>query len=135
MGELLKVLAEWLSFFFVDGRYRLVNSEVGATYGDAFIEFASDKLRWRLVRDRSQISLSCRPVHGNLKDWDWFSTDILIRLITGHRVESALLTEEVAKWLHIHLSEIEERFEANRLEQTIRDLKHLERIRAKELFG
>lgn len=135
MVELLKVLAEWLSFFFVENRYRLVYSEVGTTYGDALVEFASDRLRWRLIRDRSQILLNCRPARGKYKDWEWFSTDLLIRLITGRRVESAVLTEEMARWFYANLSDIEERFAADRLEQTVRDLKQLTRVRAKELFG
>ena len=114
MVELLKVLCVWLSFFFAENRYRLVDSEVGTTYGDALVEFASDTLRWRLVRDRSQISLNCRPARGKYKDWEWFSTDVLIRLITGCRVESAELTEEVASWFQANLSDIEERFSADR---------------------
>lgn len=135
MVELLKVLAEWLSFFFADNRYRLVDSQASESFGNAVIEFASDTLRWRLVRDRSQIFLDCRPVKGKYKEWEWYSADILIRLLTGNRVESAVLTQEMAVWFGKNLSEIEARFSENRLAETLRELKKLEHLRSKELFG
>jgi hypothetical protein len=133
--ELLRVLAEWLSFFFADNRYRLVDSDVGPTYGDALVEFASDTLRWRLIRDRSQVLLDCQPTNAVSKRSEWFSADLLIRLIGGDRVDSGVLTEEMASWFAENLSEIEERFSAARLEETATELKMLKRLRARELFG
>jgi hypothetical protein len=59
---------------------------------------------------------------------------VLIRLITGERIESAVLTQGMANWFKRNLSEIEERFSDERLEETRRELKKLERLRAKELF-
>ncbi len=135
MAELLRVLREWLLFFFSDDRYRLVHSQVGPSFDDALIEFASSTLRWRLVQDRSQILLNCRPAEGRYKDWEWYSSDVLIRLLTGQRVDSAVLTEDIAIWFSDNLSEIEQRFSAERLEETRRELKRLEKLRAKELFG
>lgn len=35
MRELLRALADWLAFFFEDAEYRLVDSEVGQSFGDA----------------------------------------------------------------------------------------------------
>jgi hypothetical protein len=135
MTELLRVLAGWLLFFLSDNRYRLVDSHVGTTYGDALIEFASTTLRWRLTRDRSQLLLDCRPLTGVSKHQEWFSADLLIRLISGRRVESGVLTEETASWFEQNLPEIEERFSTERSEETVNELKKLKRIRAKELFG
>lgn len=135
MAELLKVLREWLIFFFVKDRYRLVYSQVGLSFDDALIEFVSDTLRWRLVCDRSQVFLDCRPAKGRHKDWDWYSADLLIRLTTGKRIDSAVLTQDMAKWFQSNLSEIEQKFSEERLEETVRELKKLEKVRAKELFG
>ncbi len=135
MVELLRVLAEWLSFFFTGAGYRLIDSDVGTSYGDALIEFASEKLGWRLVRDRSQIFLDCRPARPKHKSREWYSTDVLIRLMTGRSLESSELTKDVAKWIEANLSDIEMRFAADRLEETQRELKKLEQLRAKELFG
>lgn len=135
MAELLRVLREWLLFFFASDRYRLAHSQVGPSFDDALIEFASNTLRWRLVRDRSQILLNCRPAEGKYKDWEWYSADVLIRLITGQRVDSAVLTQDMATWFEKNLSEIERRFSDERREETKRELKKLEKLRAKELFG
>ena len=135
MAELLRVLREWLLFFFVGDRYRIVHSQVGPSFDDALIEFASNTLRWRLMQDRSQILLSCRPAEGKHKDWDWYSADMLIRLITGQRLDSAVLTQDMATWFEENLSEIEQRFSGERREQTTGELKKLEALRAKELFG
>ncbi|NJL28437.1 MAG: hypothetical protein HC897_11400 [Thermoanaerobaculia bacterium] len=135
MGELLRVLREWLLFFFTANRYRFVDSQAGPSFNDAFIELASSTLRWRLVQDRAQIFLNCRPAQGSYKDWEWYSADILIRLLTGRRVDSAVLTLEMASWFGSNLSDIEERFSEERLEKTKSELKKLEQLRAKELFG
>lgn len=135
MDELLRILREWLLFFFAENRYRLVHSRVGPSFDDSLIELASDTLRWRLARDRSQVLLSCRPAEGKYQDWEWYSADILIRLLSGERMESAVLTPDMANWFQEHLHEIEERFSAENLEPTLRQLKKLERSRAKEIFG
>lgn len=135
VAELLRVLAQWLLFFFSDNRYRLADPQVGTTYGDALVEFASSTLRWRLTRDRSQLLLDCRPLTGVSKRQEWFSADLMIRLISGRRVESGVLTEEMASWFEENLPEIEERFSPERSEETVNELKKLKRIRAKDLFG
>ena len=120
MRELLRVLADWLSFFFNDGRYRIVDSDVSKSFGNAAITLASDELVWLLVRDRSQIFLDCRPL--KIKKESWYSTDLLMRLLTGKRLESAELTEEATSWVGDHLSEIEARFSPGELDKTIHEL-------------
>jgi hypothetical protein len=132
MRELLRTLAEHLVFLLDPGRYRLVNSYVGSTYGDAWVALEGEVLVWRVVRDRSQIFLECRECDG--PNDKWYSTDVLIRLLTGQRVDSAELTEETANWVEQNLGEIESRFRTN-LAGTIDELQELKRKRAKELFG
>lgn len=135
MAELLRILREWLLFFFTDDHYRMVHSQVGPSFDDALIEFASNRLRWRLVQDRSQVLLNCRPAEGEDRDSEWYSADVLFRLIAGQRLRSAVLTQQMATWFAGNLSEIEQRFADERLEETKRELKRLEKLRAKELFG
>lgn len=135
MAELLRILREWLLFFFAGNRYRLVHSQVGPSFDDALIEFVSNTLRWRLVRDRSQVFLDCRLAEGKDKDWEWYSADVLIRLIAGRRADSAVLTQGMAAWFEANLPEVERRFSDDRREETRRELKKLEKLRAKELFG
>lgn len=135
MVELLNILARWLSFFFATGRYRLVNSESSPSFGNALIDIASGDLEWRLVRDRSQVFLDCRPVSDNLKSHEWFSADLLIRLLSNRRVESAELTSEMARWFEENLSEIEKSLSGDRMVETVGQLKRLKQLRSKELFG
>lgn len=133
MRELLRTLAEHLIFLLDPGGYRLAGSEVGSAFGDAWTTLESDHLIWRLVRDRSQIFLECRERGG--PDDRWYSTDLLIRLVTEQKVESAELTPQTAAWIEEHLPEIEARFGSDEIEGTIRQLQALKRQRAKELFG
>jgi hypothetical protein len=132
MRELLRTLADQLGFFFEAG-YRLTGSHVGSTYGDAWITFEGDVLAWRIVRDRSQVFLECRAADG--PDDSWYSTDLLLRLLTGRRVDTAELTTETALWVEANLADLEDRFDADRVAGTVEELKALKRLRAKELFG
>lgn len=129
----LRTLADQLGFFFDPGSYRLTGSHVGSTFGDAWITFQGDELTWRVVRDRSQIFLECRPSAG--ADEGWYSTDLLLRLLTGRRVGTAELTTETALWVEANLAELEARFGLDRVAGTVEELKELKRRRAKELFG
>lgn len=133
MRELLRTLADQLAFFFDPAGYRLTGSHVGETYGDAWITFEGDALAWRVVRDRSQVFLECRA--SDAPDDGWYSTDLLLRLLTGRRVDTAQLTSETALWVEANLSELEARFAADRAAATVEELKALKRKRAKELFG
>lgn len=135
MDELKRILSEWLSFFFCDNRYQVTRSEIGRSFNDAFIEFSSDSLIWRLVNDRSQVLLSCRSVHRVYKEWEWYSIDLLYRLINKKRLLTAVLNYEIAQWIKANLFLIEEKFSTSCLEQTERELKKLEKIRVKEMFG
>jgi len=135
MDELQKVLKKWLSFFFIENRYQIVKAEVGVSFNDAVIDFSSDRLIWRLVNDRSQILITCRPVKGKYKDWDWYSVDLLLRLIDGKKLNSVVLTEEISQWIKNNLTKIEEKFSADSLNKTKKELAKLEKLRAKEMFG
>lgn len=133
MSELQEILSGWLGYFFSDGRYRLVEIDPDGTSGYDFIAWASDILIWRLSSHRFQVLLEYRPVTG--KDDDWYTTDLLVRLIFGKRVSSSTLTKEVTEWIEQNLVDIESRFSEERLSATMRELQELERIRGKELFG
>lgn len=134
MTELLQILISWLSFLYVDGRYRFCDSSVSDSFGgDAALTLTSDLLRWRLVRDRGQVFLDCQPVGED--DTLWYSTDLLVRLLTGEKVESAELDEPTAKWIEGNLANIEGRFTAASRQQTMQEMRELKRRRAKEMFG
>lgn len=131
--QLLRLLADKLIFFFAENRYRLADSSVGKSYEDSVVEWRGKKLSWRLVSDRSQIFLDCAPPSSNAKQW--FSIDLLIRLIEGRVVDTAELSDEYVEWLREHLDEVEARFEKGRLDETLGELKRLKKMRSREMFG
>lgn len=135
MDELQRILEEWLSFFFKEGRYKVTDSKTGSSFNDALIDFSSDRLTWRLVNDKAQFFLSCRSSHGRYKDWERYSVDLLRWLLEGKKSNSAVLTQEMSEWVSENLSAIEEKFSLENLSNTKAELDKLEKLRAKALFG
>jgi hypothetical protein len=134
MTEILRFLIEHLQFLYASGRYRFVDSETSTSFGgDTFLILASDVMRIRLVRDRGQLFMDFQAT-AERDDRDWFSIDVVRRLVTGERQDTAELSPEYARFLEEHLDEIEKRFSEEELANTRKALKELERIRGKELF-
>jgi hypothetical protein len=134
MTEILRFLVEHLEFLYAPDRFRFVDSRTSASFGgDAFLVLASDVLRIRLVRDRGQLFMDFQAAAEH-DGRDWFSIDVVRRLLTGERQDTAELSPEYARFLEEHLDEIEKRFSEEELANTRKALKELERIRAKELF-
>jgi hypothetical protein len=133
--EILKFLVDHCSFLWTDGRYRIVDSDVSTSFGgDAFLIVTSDALRLRFVRDRGQLFLDVQDVGSAGRD-DWYSLDLLWRLIKGERRNSAVLDEEYARFLRESLPSVESHFVSEHLPETTRTLHELKRARARELFG
>jgi hypothetical protein len=61
--------------------------------------------------------------------------DLIRRLFIGQRERSAVLDESYAAFLGEHLGEIEQRFSGHELSSTLRELRQLKQVRAKEMFG
>ena len=132
MRELLHLLANQLNFFLDPHGYSIIGSG-GTAAGNAFVDMRRGDLIWRLVRDRTQVTLELR-FEGD-PDSKAYSTDILKRWLSGERDdEAALLTDAIAVWVRDHLPEIEKAL-GERREETISAWASLERLRAKELFG
>jgi hypothetical protein len=130
MTAILEFLVAHLAFLYAPGRYRFVDSGSVESFGNAYLDLESDAMRLRMIRDRSQLFLDFAPLDGN----DWFSLDVVRRLLTGERQESSELSPDYAAFLEREIGEIERRFRDER-DETVRALKELERVRAKELFG
>lgn len=67
--------------------YQLVDSEVGSM-GDAYVTLRGECPIWHVARDRSQLYLECR--RRTAPNDRWITTDLLIRLLEGRRVQSAV---------------------------------------------
>jgi hypothetical protein len=85
------------------------------------------------VRDRGQLFLDFQSPASPSRDW--YSVDLVYRLLTGERRDSAELDEQYAQFICERLLDIESSFSGKRMAETKERLVALERLRAKELFG
>jgi hypothetical protein len=136
MQVLLHHLVKYWSFLWASARYRIVDSMVSTSFGgDAFLVIASDELRLRFVRDKGQLFLEVQPPWAG-KTAEWYSVDLVYRLIIGQRQESAELSEEYVAFMQARLPEIESSFSSKEsFKATKAKLDELKRLRAKEMFG
>jgi hypothetical protein len=132
---ILEFIAAHMGFLWAGARYRITGSEVSTSNGgDALLLVESEELRLRFVRDRGQLFLDFQPSSSSANG-EWFSIDLVRRLKTGQREETAELDEGYASFVHEHLQEIEHQFSAEGWPATSATLKKLKAKRAKELFG
>lgn len=133
MAQLLQILSSWLVFFFEKGEYRITDSVVSRSFGNAKILVSSDTLEWQLVRERSRVVLECRPVRQKLSSW--YSLGLLIRQFGGGGADGDELTEDQAAWLAENLAKVEIGFGEACCEETIAGLEAQKIHRANEYFG
>ncbi|MFI6267211.1 hypothetical protein [Micromonospora sp. NPDC051006] len=134
MTQILAFIVTYMGFLWSDAHFKIVGSEVTLVNGgDALLVLESPTVRLRFVRDRGQLFLDFQPAveQGD----EWYSVDLVRRLLLGKREYSAVLDESYAQFLASHLREVEERFDESRWEMTRKDLKELKVRRAKEMFG
>lgn len=135
MTLILAFIAAHMGFLWDGARYRITGSEVATSNGgDALLLVECEELRLRFVRDRGQLFLDFQPSFSS-PDGEWFSIDLVRRLHTGQREETAELDEGYASFVHEHLQAIEHQFGAEEWPATLASLKKLKAKRAKELFG
>jgi hypothetical protein len=135
VNQILAFLVSSCSFLWSDYRYRIIDSQVSPSFGgDAWLIVASERLRLRFVRDRSQLFLDLQGTEGD--EDTWYSIDLLWRLLLDQRRDSGELDPSYAEFLAAQLPEIEQRLSDPKIwPQTRQSLKELKRKRAKELFG
>jgi hypothetical protein len=136
MQDILEHLVRYWSFLWPSARYRITDSTVSTHFGgDAYLVVASEALRLRFVRDRGQLFLDTQPPWAG-KTAEWYSSDLVYRLITGQRLASAELDEASVAFVRDHLTEIEALFSSKEsFKMTKVELDKLKNLRAKETFG
>jgi hypothetical protein len=133
--EILEFMARYCGFLWTGARYRIVGSELSTSFGgDAVLTVASDALRMRFVRDRGQLFLDVQRPDATATG-AWYSTDLICRIITGKRQETAILDSASIDFVRSNLAEIESLFDIERVEATERTLRKLKNLRSKEIFG
>lgn len=110
MNEILAFLIRYCSYLWAQGRYRFTDSGAAASFGgDAYVTIESINLRMRFVRDRGQVFLDFQEIGASEKD-AWYSIDLVRRLLTGERQDSAEMSEDHARFLQESLPDIERMF-------------------------
>lgn len=136
MKELLEHLVRYWSFLWAGARYRITDSMVSTQFGsNASLVVASDQLRLRFVRDRGQLFLDVQSPWAT-KTAEWYSVDLVYRLLTDERQDSAELSEAYVDLFQTRLPEIESLFSTKDSFKTTKPkLDALKALRAKEMFG
>jgi hypothetical protein len=135
MTRILTFIANFMGFLWVEGKYKIVGSEVSTSNGgDALLLVESTRLRMRFVSDRTQLLLDLQSADTPLPG-EWFSIDRIRRMFLGAREVSAVLDQSYAAFIEKYLDEIEEMFSSENWPQTRSQLKALKVKRAKEMFG
>lgn len=135
MNLILAFIVAHMRYLWTGARFRITGSEVSTSNGgDALLIVESDVLRLRFVRDRGQLFLDFQPVVTD-RPKEWYSVDLVRRLLLGQRETSALLDESYASFIHDELPEIESRFAQVRWPETHSELRKIQKVRAKEMFG
>ena len=135
MDDILKHIVRYWSFLWLGARYRIIDSMVSTHFGgDAYLVVASDSLRLRFVRDRGQLFLDLQPAWA-AKQAEWYSSDLVHRLVVKKTLESAELSDRVVRFFSENLRDIEALFATREAFKVTKvELDRLKNIRAKEMF-
>lgn len=135
MTRILTFIVNYMGFLWSGARFKIIGSEVSTSNGgDALLLVESNRLRMRFVSDRTQLLLDVQPARTSVPN-EWFSIDLIRRMILGAPELSAVLDESYAAFIKQYLNEIEERFSSEDWPQTHSQLQTLKVKRAKEMFG
>jgi hypothetical protein len=137
MNEILEYLLRYCSFLWGRG-YRLTDSRYSAeNFGDALVVVSSDPLRMMFTRERdAEVYLHLYPPGSDPgKSKEWYSIDLVRRMLTGVRPASTSLDAGYAEFVRDNIGEIETRFSESAWPDTRKRLVELQRIRSKEMWG
>ncbi|GEA82079.1 hypothetical protein CUD01_25230 [Cellulomonas uda] len=134
MHQILAFIVSRMAFLWESAKFKIVDSEVSVSNGgDALLVVESKVLRMRFVRDRGQLLLDLQPVSAS--GVEWYSIDLIRRLLTGVPETSSLLDESYSDFLCDHMSEIEGRFVPGAWSESRASLERLKELRFRQMFG
>ena len=123
-----------MGFLWRNARFRIVGSETSTSFAsDALLLVEGEHLRLRFVNDRGQLFLDLQPSSPG-SSTDWYSIDLLRRLMSGRPEASAVLDESYADFLRENFDAVSDLF-SDRWSTTQAELRELKAKRAKEMFG
>lgn len=135
MDQISSFITNYMLFLLNTDRYKEVETmKTAANGGDSVVVFVSDGLHFRFIKERDQLFLDLRPPTSQ-KEKDWYSIDLVYRLLTGERLGTSILSPEYAEFVRTRLLDIEREFGPDEWPQTEQDLRGIQRKRSKEMFG
>ena len=136
MDEILEFLLHQASFLYKGYGCKFVDSEVSKSFGNAFLDLITEKVRFRLIRDRGQLFGDFTDVTSPLdKKIKFFSIGVVRKYLTGEMEFFDELNANNATFLQKHFLNIEKLFDPSTLIETRKQLHKLEIERSKKLFG
>jgi hypothetical protein len=133
MGEFTQYVKKKISFLFSPFQFRIIESQSSVSFGNAEVILKHEDLLLKIVKDRDQIFLDFQPSSKKGK-LNWFSIDIVKQMITGKIEPSAEMNPRNIEFLKNNLAKIKQLFLKENTPDNIKELKKLERKRAKRLF-
>ena len=133
MEEFIQYVKKHFSYLFSPYSFRIIESQSSESFGNALIILEYEDLLLKIVKDRDQIFLDFQPASKKSK-LNWFSIDIVKQMITGKIEPSAEMNSRNVEFLKDNLDQIKKIFSKEKVSDTIKVLKKLERERAKRLF-
>lgn len=135
MDEILIFLLNRGFFLYKELGFRFVDSRYSTSFGgDSFVVLTNDRVRFRIIRDRSQLFGDFQPVEQMGKE-RWFSIDVVRHRVTGEGDCSSELNDGNVAFIRERISDIEEVFSSAHVSASLKELAKLEKRRAKEMFG
>ncbi|OBB96608.1 hypothetical protein [Mycobacterium sp. 852002-40037_SCH5390672] len=109
MKALLEFIVQYVSFLYLDPRYRITDSSTrGLADIDASISFSSEQLKWDVVNDRGIIYFTAVPVFQDGSDW--FALSLVRQYLDGGDDAVGDLAVDQANWLSTNLNRVERLF-------------------------
>ncbi len=135
MDEILLFLLNSASFLYKELGFRFADSRYSTSFGgDSWLVLNNEKIRLRIVRDRSQLFCDVQSIEPMPKS-KWFSIDVVRHHLTGECECPSELNAGNVAFLRNRIHDIEKLFAKSNLPLTCRKLHELEAERAKNLFG
>ena len=111
VSELGDLIEREFSFLLDDGRFHAGDARTSPSFGgDACVEYCSNAVCFRFIRHRRQLFLDVARA-TETKSRDWYSIDLVWRLVTGEPRVKSVVDETYATFVNESLQQIETLFD------------------------
>ena len=134
MEEILSLLVNDCLFLFEDLRFRITDSVVSDSGGNAQVTLKNSNIMIRIINETGRLFLDFGVVVGKTEKARWYSIDIITEYITGEDVNTSLLDEGNLLFLRKNAEVVCNFFSGKDFLGSLGNLSELKRKRAKQLF-